>query len=245
MLHDPYGDADLVTLYDTDNPAGRDHEFYRALADEVEARTIIDLGCGTGLLTRSLTAPGRAVIGVDPSATMLGFARRQPGAGAVRWIKGDAAAMPQTRNADLVVCTGNAIQHISTDGLPATFAHFAGALRPGGTVSFESRNPSFREWERWTPQTTAGERPTPFGHLREWMEVTQVEEERRVVFDAHNIINGGPDRVLTSVLYFRTADEFTHHLEASGFSQIEVAGDWDRGPVTDMSPLLIVRAVRG
>ncbi len=114
MTHDPYGDADLVTLYETDNPGGRDHEFYRMLADELEARTVIDLGCGTGLLTRSLTAPGRTVIGVDPSATMLDFARRQPGAGAVRWIEGGAAAIPQSGDADLVICTGNAIQHIST-----------------------------------------------------------------------------------------------------------------------------------
>lgn len=244
MVDDPYGDADLVTLYEADNPAGRDHEYYRALADEIQARTIIDLGCGTGLLTRSLAAPGHTVIGVDPSATMLGFARRQPGASAVRWTQGDAAAIPQTGDADLVVCTGNAIQHISTDELPAAFTNIAGALRPGGTVSFESRNPSFREWERWTPHATAGERQTPFGHLREWLEATRVEGER-VVFDAHNIIDGGPDRVLTSVLYFRTADEFTQHLESSGFGQIEVAGDWDRGPVTDTSPLLVVRAVRG
>jgi len=27
MTHDPYGDADLVTLYDGDNPGGRDQAF--------------------------------------------------------------------------------------------------------------------------------------------------------------------------------------------------------------------------
>jgi len=242
---DPYGDADLVTLYESDNPSGRDHEFYRTLVGELQAKTIIDLGCGTGLLTRSLVTPGCTVIGVDPSATMLDFARRQPGADAVRWVKGDAAVIPQRGDADLVVCTGNAIQHISTEELPAALTHIAGALRPGGVVSFESRNPSFREWERWTPQATAGERQTPFGHLREWLEVTEVDEERRVVFDAHNIIDGGPDRVLTSVLYFRTAQEFAQHLATTGFTQIEVAGDWGHGPVTEVSPLIVVRAVRG
>lgn len=111
-------------------------------------------------------------------------------------------------------------------------------------VSFESRNPSFREWEQWTPQATAGERQTPFGHLREWLEVTKVDQERLVVFDTHNVINGGPDRVFTGVLYFRTAQEFSSRLETTGFTQIEVAGDWGRGPATDASPLLVVRAVR-
>lgn len=55
MIDDPYRDADLVALYDLDNPGGDDHAYYRALADEVDARLIVDLGCGTGLLTRSGT----------------------------------------------------------------------------------------------------------------------------------------------------------------------------------------------
>jgi 2-polyprenyl-3-methyl-5-hydroxy-6-metoxy-1,4-benzoquinol methylase len=59
---DPYRDRDLVALYDLDNPAGADHDFYRALAGEVNARTIIDLGCGTGLLTRTLATTGRTVL---------------------------------------------------------------------------------------------------------------------------------------------------------------------------------------
>lgn len=194
MTHDPYGDAELVTLYDSDNPGGRDHAFYRALADELGATTVVDLGCGTGLLTRSFAAPGRTVVGVDPSATMLDFARRQPRAGGVRWILGDATALPGSGDVDLVVCTGNAIQHISTEELPTALIHIAGALRPGGIVSFESRNPSFREWERRTPQATVGERETPFGHLREWLEVTSVDDARRVVFDAqHRRRWAGPD----------------------------------------------------
>ncbi|MDN5755028.1 MAG: class I SAM-dependent methyltransferase [Arthrobacter sp.] len=56
-----------MALYETAHPAGRDHEYYRSLADTLGAGKIIDLGCGTGLLTRTLTAPGREVIGVDPS----------------------------------------------------------------------------------------------------------------------------------------------------------------------------------
>lgn len=42
MTLDPYGDADLVTLYEIDNPAGRDHEFYDRLVGELQAKTIID-----------------------------------------------------------------------------------------------------------------------------------------------------------------------------------------------------------
>ena len=68
MIDDPYRDAELVELYDLDNPGGEDHAYYPALADAIDARSILDLGCGTGLLTRSLAGPGRTVIGVDPVA---------------------------------------------------------------------------------------------------------------------------------------------------------------------------------
>lgn len=241
---DPYRDPDLVTLYDSDNPAGPDHAYYRALADRLRARLIIDLGCGTGLLTRSLAGPGRTVIGVDPSATMLDYARQQPGADAVEWVHGDATALPPRGDADLVVCTGNAIQHVDPDELPDTLRRTASTLRPGGVVAFESRNPAAREWERWTPEATMGTRQTPFGQLTEWLEVTQIDEDRRVVFDAHNMIDGRADRVFASVLYFRTADRFTHELHAAGFVNVRITGNWDDGPVTESSRILVVQATR-
>ena len=47
-----YVDPWLVSRYDTDNPHGPDTDFYVALADCLNSQTIVDLGCGTGLLTR-------------------------------------------------------------------------------------------------------------------------------------------------------------------------------------------------
>ena len=132
MRDDPYGDPELATLYDLDNPNGPDHAFYRALADDLDARSIVDLGCGTGLLTRSFCATGRTLVGVDPSPTMLAIARSRRDADRVRWIEGDATAIPQTGDVDLVVCTGNAVQHIGPEELPATLKCVAGALRAGG-----------------------------------------------------------------------------------------------------------------
>src|SRR5215831_18291735 len=89
-----YVDPRLVELYDHDNPRETDTDFYLRLAAELGARRIVDLGCGTGLLTRELaTVDGREVIGVDPAPAMLAVARRQPGAGRVRWIEGDASAL--------------------------------------------------------------------------------------------------------------------------------------------------------
>jgi SAM-dependent methyltransferase len=244
VTDDPFRDPDLVELYDLDNPGGPDHVYYRALADEIDARSIVDLGCGTGLLTRSLAGPGRTVFGVDPSRTMLDYARRRPGSEAVTWILGDASTLTPTGAVDLAICTGNAIMQIGPEELPATLRSLAGALRPGGTLSFESRNPAFREWERWTPEATLGERDTPVGFLREWMEVTELRDGR-VTFDAHNVFSDGQDRVYTNTLFFRTVEEFRTDLEAAGFTDVTCAGDWRGTPVADTSPILVFRATRG
>lgn len=241
VLEDPYRDTDLVGLYDVDNLAGEDHAYYRALADQISARSIIDLGCGTGLLTRSLARPGRTVIGVDPSRTMLDFARRQPGSESVTWVHGDASALAPTGAADLALCTGNAIMHISPDELPSTLRSVAAALRSDGIISFESRNPAYREWEHWTAETNRAERVTPAGHLREWLDVTDVRDGR-VVFEAHNVFPDGSDRVYSNVLYFRGADEFQQELEAAGFANVTCTGDWQGASVGDWSRLLVFGA---
>ncbi|HVX44769.1 MAG TPA: methyltransferase domain-containing protein [Mycobacteriales bacterium] len=246
MTDDPYGDEQLVTLYDLDNPPGDDHAYYRALADQVGARKIVDLGCGTGVLTRALALalPGRTVIGVDPSPTMLGYARSRPGADAVTWIDGDAGALEPSADVDLALSTGNAMMHVSPRAFPDVLGSLAATLRPGGTLSFETRNPAAREWERWTRDATYGERDTSFGHLREWLEVTD-DRDSRVVFDAHNVFDDGRDAIYTSVLYFRTAEETTAALRAAGFASIDIRGGWHGEPVTDASLELVVRAVRG
>lgn len=243
MIDDPYRDVDLVQLYDLDNPGGEDHAYYRALADTLGARSIIDLGCGTGLLTRSLAGPGRTVTGVDPSRTMLDFASSQPGGDAVTWVPGDATALAPSGTADLAVCTGNAIMHLAPVELPTTLSALAGALRPGGVFAFEARNPAYREWERWTREATYGERVTPVGRLREWLDVTEVADGR-VTFDAHNVFPDGTDRVYTSVLHFRSAERFRRELESAGFTDVACDGDWRGGPVGDAARLFVFRARR-
>lgn len=103
-------DPRIVELYDDDNPDGPDHDFYRGIADERGTRSVLDLGCGTGILTVTLRAPDRTVVGVDPSASMLAYARQRPGGDAVDWRVGDSRQIPGD-GFDLAVMTGNVAQH--------------------------------------------------------------------------------------------------------------------------------------
>lgn len=243
VMTDPYCDTDLVALYDVDNPAGVDHDYYRALAETLDARRIIDLGCGTGLLTRALARPGRSVTGIDPSRTMIDWARRQPGASEVSWMEGDALSIAARGDVDLVLCSGNTIMHLGGEDLATALRQIIRALRPGGVVSFECRNPATRDWERWTREATIGERDTSLGRLTEWIEVVALAGES-VTFDAHNVLPTGEDRVYTSVLHFRDAGAYRSALNGAGFEEIEVDGGWRGDPVTTTSSLLVFRAQR-
>ncbi len=150
-----YVDPRLVELYDRDNPRGADTDFYLGLAADLDARRILDLGCGTGVLTREFAAvDDRHVIGVDPAPAMLVVACRPPGAERVQWVEGDASAIG-TPEADLVVMTGNVAQVFLDDAeWAATLRAIHAALCPGGHLAFESRNPDDCAWERWTRDAT-------------------------------------------------------------------------------------------
>ena len=113
-----YDDARLAAIYDVDNPAGEDHAFFRRVADEVSAARastrIVDLGCGTGILTVTLAGPGRDVVGIDPAEAMLAAARARPGGDGVEWRHGDAGLIAPD-SADLVVMSGNVAMHLVDD----------------------------------------------------------------------------------------------------------------------------------
>lgn len=99
--------------------------------------TIVDLGCGTGQLTRRLLdeRPDVAVLGVDPSAGMLARAARrlrtQP-RDRVGLVRADATALPLASDrADTVVCSESFHWYPDHE---AALAEIARVLRPGGRL---------------------------------------------------------------------------------------------------------------
>lgn len=239
-----YTDPRLVDQYDIENPHGPDFDFFLALADELHAQRVVDLGCGTGLLTRQLAVDGRAVTGVDPAAAMLAYARRQPGAERVTWIEGDSHALG-TPAADLVLMTSNVAQvFLDDDEWAATLRHIHAALRPGGHLAFESRNPADRAWERWNPETTLARLETPHGPVETWLEVGGVANGR-VHFRGHNIFkNTGEDVVVASTLRFRSHAEISASLREAGFTVAQVYGSWEKRLFEETNRMMIFVARR-
>ena len=61
-----------------------------------DGETILDLGCGTGSLTRALASATRAlkIVGIDPSKGFIDYARTQVTDPRVSFEEGDAQALP-------------------------------------------------------------------------------------------------------------------------------------------------------
>jgi SAM-dependent methyltransferase len=94
---------------------------------------VLDLGCGTGVLSMALANAGAHVVGVDASAAYLEAARRQRGHPSVAYEHGDASRLRFAAGCfDAAVCT------LLLDILPdaeAAVAEMRRVTRPGGIVA--------------------------------------------------------------------------------------------------------------
>jgi ubiquinone/menaquinone biosynthesis C-methylase UbiE len=95
---------------------------------------VTDVGCGTGTLAIALAAAGAAVTAVDGDPEVLALARAKPGADAVQWRKGSAAALPLLgASADRVVMS-LLLHHLGAQAKRAALAEAVRVLRPGGRL---------------------------------------------------------------------------------------------------------------
>ena len=232
MADAEFGDPRLAAIYDALDRDRSDLEPYAAMVEEFGARSVLDLGCGTGVFALMLASRGMEVIGVDPAGASLDVARAKPGAESVTWIHGDASAIPAHVSVDMVTMTANVAQAIVTDeDWMATLAAARGALRPGGRLVFESRDLERRAWEEWTADRTRSTTDIPgVGRVTEWVEVTAVEGDGELVtFESPNVFEADGTVITSrSTLRFRSRLALERSLDAAGFVTEEVRDAPDR-----------------
>jgi len=223
-----FDDPRFARLYDPLEPDRSDLDAYAAMVDEFGAHTVLDVGCGTGTFACLLAQSRRNVVGVDPALASLDVAREKPGADAVRWIAGDATTLPSLA-ADLAFMTGNVAQVFLTDEeWMATLAGIRSALRPGGRLVFESRDPEKEAWREWTRERTYVDTQLEgAGRVRTWTDLAEVALPF-VTFENTLILPDGETLHSTSTLRFRSRDELERSLVLSGYTVDEVRDAPDR-----------------
>jgi SAM-dependent methyltransferase len=219
----------LAAIYDALDPDRSDLDTYVAIAEELGARRVLDLGCGTGTFAILLASRGYEVTGVDPALASLDVARAKPGADSVRWIHGDAASLPKVEFG-LATMTANVAQAIvERSDWEATLRGVYEALGPGGYLVFETRNPAYRAWEGWTRAATYGVTEIDgVGAVENWQEVTEARDSL-VTFRSTTVF-ASDGQVLTSesTLRFREREEVLADLDQSGYVAIDIRDAPDR-----------------
>jgi ubiquinone/menaquinone biosynthesis C-methylase UbiE len=229
MVDAIFGERRLAEIYDPLDPDRSDLDAYVALVDEFRAMSVLDIGCGTGTFACLLARRGNDITGIDPANASLDVARRKPGADGVRWLAGDAAALPPLR-VDMVTMTGNVAQvFLTDDDWLSTLRAVRAALRPGGLLVFEVRNPAREAWREWNREYTFRRVDLPeVGIVETWVDLTDIspplvsfrwtftfEKDAAVLFS-------------DSTLRFRDQNEIAGSLQATGFVVEEVRHAPDR-----------------
>lgn len=230
MAPDPiFAQPRLADIYDALDPDRGDLDAYAAIVAELGAGSVLDLGCGTGQLAVRLAAAGIDVTGVDPAAASLAVARAKPHAEQVRWLLGDATALPEMQ-VDLALMTGNVAQvFLGDDDWTSMLRGVRAALRPGGYLVFEVRDPHQRAWEGWTPDRTRTRADIPgIGAVETWCEVTEVSGDRVSFRWTFTFDSDGTELMSDSTLRFRSRSEIADSLAANGFAVIDVRDAPDR-----------------
>ncbi len=97
----------------------------------------LDIGCGTGALSRSIVEPAESasVVGVDPSPDYVSYAREQLAGSRATCEVGDARALPVADGSFDAFVSGLVINFVPAADQAKVVAEMHRAARPGGTVA--------------------------------------------------------------------------------------------------------------
>ena len=219
----------LAQVYDLLDGERDDLDHYLAIAAESGARSVLDVGCGTGTFACLLADRGVEVVGVEPAAASLDIARAKPGAQRVRWLHGDATRLPELQ-VDLATMTANVAQVFLTDEeWSATLRGVHTALRPGGRLVFEVRDPACQAWLGWNRDATRACLDVPgVGMVDTWLDVTEVNGEYVSFRQTYVFASDGATLISDSTLRFRPRADIEDSLRSAGYTLADVRDAPDR-----------------
>jgi ubiquinone/menaquinone biosynthesis C-methylase UbiE len=149
---------DFSGWYERERGAG-----YHRLIDDLEMKvieplcrgaTVLEIGCGTGLILGRLAQGAKQAVGVDLSPGMLRRAHER----GLQVTIGSATSIPFASNSFDVVCSFKVLAHVPD--ITGAMEEIARVTKPGGTMVLEFYNP----WSlRYLAKRLAGPQPISDG----------------------------------------------------------------------------------
>jgi ubiquinone/menaquinone biosynthesis C-methylase UbiE len=132
-------------VYDLVEPLlmlGRQGEYNRLIVELLEldpGHRVLDLGCGTGVLTRRVgdrldPARGGLAVGIDAAAAMVAIARKRRAGPSTRFEVVAAEALPFVGESFDAVISSLFFHHVDQELKAAAFREAFRVLRPGGKL---------------------------------------------------------------------------------------------------------------
>ena len=123
-----------MTDFDVLDALERDHADVLANHLTLNRKSVLDVGCGAGRITRIMAQLGADVIGIDPGDHQLARARAADQVNGEFYIQGTAEQLPsQTSTIDIVVFF-NSLHHVHVDHLDWALTEAHRVLKSAGRV---------------------------------------------------------------------------------------------------------------
>jgi ubiquinone/menaquinone biosynthesis C-methylase UbiE len=220
---------EYAPFYDWENAqtlGRRDVPFWKRVAGRADGR-VLELGCGTGRVTRPLSQAGVNIVGIDRSAAML--ARIPNSASQIPLVRGDIRALPfPDASFAMVIAPYGILQSLIRPGdLSATLASVARVVKPGGTFGIDLV-PDVPNWREYRDRVQLRGR-NGAADLTLVESVSQDRRRRLTTFEQTYIERrGSRKREHRFELTFRTltVPQMTRQLERARFSANTVLGDY-------------------
>lgn len=245
-LRDYYGP--LLPYWDLTLEDRGDLPFWRELARGWAGERVLELGAGTGRVTRALAAQAASVVALDLDLEALRVARRRlPDDAPVRYLMADMRTFALGTRFPRIAAADDPFSHLRSDaGRDRALERVAGHLTPGGTFVLDAL------WfsEAWLEEAASPEGREarhvsgggPDEPLVEVRHTWRCDPDTRLCRAEYVVRAEGRTRTTTFRGRFWTREEVDRRLGAAGLVVEDAWGGYGREPWTPEAEHLIVAA---
>ena len=204
---------------------------------------VLDLCCGTGIVTVPLAETGLDVVGVDISEAMLETAQAKTKGDNPTFALADALEFKATQRFGLVLMTGNAFQCFLTDrDVAALLANVCRWLRPGGKFVFDMRLPEGYDFtlndelELWNEYQDAAGNPV------QWLgrQATYNAESGVLHYEMQDVFADGTVKPSTETLKFTPLPRLLELLQGAGLEVVNRYQNWRLEPFQEEGAAVVL-----